>query len=184
MKNINIENSIMLSVDTQIPNIETTTDQEMKEIQAEIKEKIMKGIDKIEINQFKEEIIKIKKVKNKGKIKIDQDQGIENMIKKVKIKIMIVKETDNQKNNHARKRIEKDHILPNRLNKINVHDQSHKEIVKREENKRKIKMTFKELKLSKKRFQKIEKTKRTERNKVEKLANHNHMTETLQTQVQ
>lgn len=97
---------------------------------------------------------------------------------------MIVKETDNQKNNHARKRIEKDHILPNRLNKINVHVQSHKEIVKREENKRKIKMTFKELKLSKKRFQKIEKTKRTERNKVEKLANHNHMTETLQTQVQ
>lgn len=53
MKNINIENSIMLSVDTQIPNIETTTDQEMKQIQAEIKEKIMKGIDKIEINQFK-----------------------------------------------------------------------------------------------------------------------------------
>ena len=144
MKNINIENSIMLSVDTQNPNIETTTDQEMKEIQAETKERMMKRIDKIEINQFKEEIRKIKKVKNKVKIKTDQDQGIENMIKKVKIKIMIVKKTDNQKNNHARERTEEDHILQNRHNKINSHDQNHKEIMKREENKRKIKMTFKE----------------------------------------
>ena len=144
MKNINIENLIMLSVDTQIPNIETTTDQEMKEIQAEIKEKMMKGIDKIEISQFKEEIRKIKKVKNKGKIKTDQDQGIESMIKKVKIKIMIVKDTNNQKNNHVRKRIEEDNILPNHHHKINVHDQSHKEIVTREKNKIKIKMTFKE----------------------------------------
>lgn len=86
-----------------------------------------KEIDKyvIETGQQTEKIINRKNIKNKEKIKIDQDQEIENTIRKAKIKTMIVEGTDNKKNNHVRKKIEKDRILLNLLQK-NQEDHSRK----------------------------------------------------------
>lgn len=101
-----------------------------------MKENIIKGIDRKEIDRLKEETKKIKKVKNKEKIKTDQDQEIENAIKKVRTKIVIVEETNNRENNRARKKIEKDHILPNPHRKINVQDLN--KVATRKESKRKI----------------------------------------------
>lgn len=81
--------------------------------------KIKKEIDTcvIEKGQQTEKIINRKNTKNKEKIKIDQDQEIKNMIRRARIKIMIVEGTDNKKNNHVRKKIKKDHILQNHLQK-------------------------------------------------------------------
>ena len=126
----------MLSVDIQILNTEITINQEMKEIQVEMKENTIKGIDKKEIDRLKEEKKKIKKVKKTVKIKIDQDQEIENTIRRVRTKIVIVGETKNQENNRVRKKIEIDHTLLDHRLKMNVQDPN--KVVTRKENKRKI----------------------------------------------
>ena len=136
IKNINTVNLITLSVDIRILNTEITINQEMKEIQVEIKENTIKGIDKIEIDQLKEETKKIRKVKKKGKIKKDQDQEIKNMIRRVRTKIVIVEETNSRENNLVRKKIEKDHTLLDPRLKMNVQDPN--KVVTRKENKRKI----------------------------------------------